>query len=70
MQETITNLFENGAGQHLKSAKGTMWGAYNAVTEYLTHEYGNSDDKRLYNNWFGSSLRTNDQALKVALEEV
>lgn len=74
MQETIQKLFENGAGAKLKSARGTMWGAYNAVTEFLTHEYGKQSDplkaqeSRLYNNWFGTLHQKNDQALKVALE--
>lgn len=68
MKEMITNLFENGAGQHLRSAKGTYWGAYNAVTEYLTHEYGRENDSRLYSNWFSGAHKTNEEALKVAVE--
>lgn len=67
MQELITNLFENGAGQNLKSAKGTAWGAYNAVTEYLTHERGSNAEKRLNSNWFESSKRFNEAALHEAL---
>lgn len=67
MQETITRLFENGAGQHLKSAKGTRWGAYNAVTEYLTHEYGNSEETRLNSNWFGSSANINEEAFDTLI---
>lgn len=68
MKEMITNLFENGAGQHLKTAKGTYWGAYNAVTEYLTHEYGREGDSRLYSNWFSNASRVNEEALKLAVE--
>lgn len=69
MKEIITRLFENGAGQHLKSARGTYWGAYNAVTEYLSHEYGTNEESRLHANWFGSVLKTNEEALTVALKE-
>ena len=68
MRESITKLFENGAGQHLKSARGTYWGAYNAVTEYLTHEAGKENDTRLYSNWYGEFMRKNDSALDLALE--
>lgn len=68
MKEMITNLFENGAGQHLKTAKGTYWGAYNAVTEYLTHEYGREGDSRLYSNWYSKASKVNEEALKVAVE--
>jgi hypothetical protein len=75
MQESITNLFENGAGAHLKTAAGTWFGAYNAATEFLTHFSGSQNEltgssTRLYNNWFGSALRTNDFALELALEAV
>lgn len=68
MLQTISRLFENGAGAHLKSAKGTYWGAYNAVTEYLTHEYGNNDETRLYANWYGHVANTNNFAFKTAMK--
>lgn len=67
MQEIITNLFENGAGQHLKSARGTAWGAYNAVTEYLTHEKGPNSEARLNSNWFSYNKKINDDAFNEAL---
>jgi phage/plasmid-like protein (TIGR03299 family) len=70
MRETITALFENGAGAHLQSARGTLWGAYNAVTEYLTHEQGKELDTRLNSNWFGENMRTNDFALETALQAI
>lgn len=73
MQDTITNLFENGAGAHLKSAKGTAWGAYNAVTEYLTHFSGSQNEStgrssRLFNNWFGNAHKMNDEAFEVIMK--
>lgn len=70
IQEQITKLFENGAGQHLKSAKGTWWGAYNAITEHLTHNAGKEEESRLYGNWFGTYSRKNEEALKEALKAV
>ena len=70
MRESITRLFENGAGQHLKSAKGTWWGAYNAVTEYLTHEANKEDESRLHSNWFGVNSKKNEEAFEFALKEV
>lgn len=63
MREIISGLFENGAGAHLKSAKGTAWGAYNAVTEYLTHMGGKDESVRLHANWFGGLNKKNDEAL-------
>lgn len=70
MREGIIKLFENGAGSHLKSAKGTWWGAYNSVTEYLTHEARDAGDMNLYQNWFGSASRKNNEALTVALKGI
>lgn len=68
MIETITNLFETGMGNDMKGVRGTYWGLYNAATQYLSHEKGKDDDKRLYNLWFGSSHQQNDKALETALE--
>jgi len=70
MRETIVKLFESGAGQNLKSAKGTYWGAYNAVTEYLTHESGKNEESRLFSNWFSENQRKNEFAFEVAMEAV
>lgn len=70
MQEIITNLFENGAGQHLKSANGTAWGMYNSITEYLTHDAGKESSQRLYSNWFSNAQKTNEMAFAEAMKKV
>jgi phage/plasmid-like protein (TIGR03299 family) len=36
-EDAIVGLFEAGTGADLSSAKGTAWGLYNALTEYVTH---------------------------------
>lgn len=55
---TVTRMYElyNGAGRgaELVSAKNTLWGVLNAVTEYIDHEYGRSQDARLQNSWLGT----------------
>lgn len=33
----LAQLFETGRGNHLPGARGTLWGAFNAVTEYVDH---------------------------------
>jgi phage/plasmid-like protein (TIGR03299 family) len=63
----ITPLFEHGRGNDLPGVAGTAWGALNAVSEFLTHERGNSDDNRLNSLWFGDSAEINSRALKLAL---
>jgi len=66
--ESIERLFTQGRGMNLKSAKGTYWGLYNAVTEYLSYESGRSEDRRLYSLWFSQSARINQRALHTAME--
>jgi len=67
MVQTIQRLFETGMGNDLKNTRGTYWSLYNATTQYLTHDIGKDEDKRLYNLWFGSAQQTNNEALKVAV---
>ena len=58
--------FEQGCGN-----KGqTLWDAYNGVTEWLDHQRGNSDSKRLESTWFGNSAKTRSLAHQSALEFV
>lgn len=35
--EAIENLHETGMGHDIRGVRGTLWGAYNAVTEYVDH---------------------------------
>lgn len=39
----IEELHETGRGSDIKSVRGTLWGAYNAVTEYVDHIKTGSD---------------------------
>ncbi|HEY7315219.1 MAG TPA: DUF932 domain-containing protein [Gemmataceae bacterium] len=65
--ESCFRLFEEGRGAELPSARGTWWGALNAVAEYLAYDRGKSQDTRLSSLWYGESARTNQRALEVAL---
>lgn len=66
--DKIVPLFEKGHGNDLPGVKGTWWGAYNAVTEYLNHERGRSQDGRVDSLWFGPNAADNHLALRTALE--
>lgn len=66
MFDTIAKLFENGRGNTLVGVRGTLWAAYNAVTEYVSHERGKSDETRL-NALFNDGAQLNQRALDVAL---
>lgn len=65
---SIIELAHNGTGMELVPAvRGTAWAAFNAVTEYTTHEYGRNDDSRLQAQWFGASAKLNNRAMDLAL---
>ena len=63
----VERLFETGRGSDLATAKGTWWGAYNAVAEFLAYERGRGPDARLDSLWFGESARRNADALAAAV---
>lgn len=64
---TIAALYATAPGQSLPTAKGTLWGAVNAVTYYVDHVKGKSGE-RLNNAWFGSGSALKDRAWAVAQE--
>ncbi len=61
----IQQLFESGRGADLPGVRGTLWGAYNAINEYIVHDRGTDAAKRLDSTWFGGGAVQNERALKV-----
>jgi phage/plasmid-like protein (TIGR03299 family) len=59
--------FENGRGQDLEGVKGTWWAGYNAVTEYVNHEFGRNNNNRMDSVWFGQNQTLMTKALDQAL---
>lgn len=68
--ETIMRLFETGRGSDIQGVRGTIWGLYNAITEYTQHEAGKLEDKRLNSAWFGQGMDLNIRAFNAAKELV
>ena len=70
----IYQLHEVGKGAEL--ARGTVWGAYNAVTEYVDHvvsdSYGGRDSmsQKLNSMWFGAGLQLKERAYTAALSVI
>lgn len=62
--ERVIELFENGKGAQY--GRGTLWNAFNAVTEYVTHERGKSPETRADSNWFGPGAQVLSRAVTVA----
>jgi hypothetical protein len=61
----VAELAEAGRGAEL--SRGTLWGAYNGITEFISHERGRTADARVDSQWFGDGAKLLDRALQVAL---
>ena len=71
---SVLRKFEGEAiGSNLIASSGTAWGAYQAVTEFMSHESGKSKDpteaarKRLESMWWGHAQETINHAHTAAL---
>ncbi len=58
---------EKGRGNEMPSVRGTLWTAYNGITEYLAYDYGRNADNRADSLWFGVNANLSQQALDLAL---
>jgi len=65
----VMALFDgHGKGAELSSAKGTVFGLLNSVTEFVDHERrARSTDHRLESAWFGQGAALKEKALDQAL---
>lgn len=64
----VIELLDTQRGLDLVPAmRGTYWQGYNAVTDYLTHHAGRSEETRLSSNLFGANSTLNSRALELAL---
>jgi phage/plasmid-like protein (TIGR03299 family) len=58
------DLFDGaGIGSDMESAKGTAWGALNAVTQLVDWENARTDDARIRSAWFGYGATLKQKAL-------
>ena len=61
-------LFETGKGNEINGVAGTLWAAYNGVTEYVDfHKYKTGDGKWLETVWFGAGDAIKTRAFEAAL---
>lgn len=60
-------LFEHGKGNDRPGTRGTLWAAYNGVTELIDHrETQQTPERRLDSAWFGDGYHVKGRALRVA----
>jgi len=61
--QRVLALFQGEAmGANLKTAKGTRWGLLNAVTQFVDHEMGRTNNGRLDAAWFGRGAQLKTRA--------
>jgi len=62
------HFFDHGAGNRMKGVAGTLWAAYNGVTEYVDHRAGQQQtpERRLNSVWFGDGYLAKARAFRVA----
>lgn len=64
----VLELFDGeGMGSDFATANGTRWGLLNAVTQYIDHEQGRSQDTRLATAWFGRGDAVKQDAFDVLM---
>lgn len=64
-------FFENGVGNNLPGVKGSLWAAYNGVTELVDHKVTKqSQDRKLNTIWLGDGAVVKSKAYKFAVELV
>jgi len=63
-----THFFEHGKGNEGKPVAGSLWAAYNGVTELVDHRCrpNQSDERRLDSIWFGDGYLVKAKAFRVA----
>ncbi len=68
IHKKVLELHEAGIGSDM--ARGTLWGAYNAITEYVDHHrlQSKNDSTRLKSMWYGSGDTIKKKAFNMALE--
>jgi len=60
--EEVSRLFETGRGADLESAKGTAWGAWNSIIEYVDFYRGGKAENRASSLLFGSGAKIKQKA--------
>lgn len=65
-RDNIKALAERGKGTDIEGVKGSLWGAYNAVTEYADH-YKTVRGNRMESLLFGSGAELKKRAFNEAL---
>jgi len=65
----FTDLFETGDGNNIAGTRGSLWAAYNAITQWVDREsYTVRQKEPLRSIWFGDGARLKMRAFDIAAE--
>ena len=64
----IMSLFHSAPGQEIETAKDTLWGAVNAVTNYVDHVRSIRAVERIDSAWFGTGAALKEKAWDRAMQ--
>jgi len=73
MRSRSAYFFDEGLGNREKGVAGTLWAAYNGITEMVDHSlatgspFVSADARRLQNIWFGNGASVKARAFNVAV---
>ncbi|MCX6896786.1 MAG: DUF932 domain-containing protein [Verrucomicrobia bacterium] len=64
-------FFDQGRGNRMPGVEGSLWAAFNGVTEWIDHrKTRQNSNQRLSSSWFGSSYQTKARAYSVAVDKM
>jgi phage/plasmid-like protein (TIGR03299 family) len=71
-REQAEYFFVHGRGNDLTGVPGTLWAAYNGVTEYVDHRRFEKagDDRQVSSMWFGEGYSIKARAFTIAEQEL
>jgi phage/plasmid-like protein (TIGR03299 family) len=64
-------FFDQGRGNRLPGVAGSLWAAFNGVTEWLDHRKSRQNpNQRLSSSWFGGAYQIKSRAFDVARDKM
>src|SRR5947209_7040425 len=70
-REWAEHFYKDGVGNRSEEISGTLYAAYNGVTELVDHRGGQfSAESRLRSIWFGTGLELKARAMRIAEEKL
>ena len=64
-------FFDQGRGNRLPGVEGSLWAAFNGVTEWQDHRKSRqNENQRLTSSWFGGAYQTKARAYSIAQDKL